>query len=64
MIFDVFMKRRVFLLVLLAFPSIRPDLSVHAQLRGQRGSIAPFTESPPLSKSTTEKQILSECDAV
>jgi len=62
MIFDVLMKRRVFFLVVLAFLATRPDLSVHAQSRAQRGSIAPDTESPLLGKSTTEKQILAILD--
>jgi len=62
MIFDVLMKGRVFFLVVLAFLATWPDLSVHAQSRAQRGSIAPATESPPLGKSTTEKQILAVLD--
>lgn len=59
MIFDILTKRRVFFLVLLAFLSTRPDFSVHAQSRAQRGSVAPATESAPLGKSPTEKQILA-----
>lgn len=62
MMSEILMKRRVFLLVLLAILFARPDFSVHAQSRAQRGSIAPATESPPLGKSTTEKQILAVLD--
>jgi predicted O-methyltransferase YrrM len=62
MMFDVLTKKRVFLLVLLAIFFTRPDFSVHAQLRAERGSTAPATDKPPLAKSDTEKRILAVFD--
>jgi len=62
MMFYVLIKRRAFLFVLLALFFGLLDFAVHAQSRGQRGSIAPATESVPLGKSTTEKQILAVLD--
>jgi hypothetical protein len=62
MMFDILMKRRAFLLVLLAFFSTLSNFSVHAQSRAQRSSIAAALDSPPLGKSATEKQILAVLD--
>lgn len=59
---EILTKTRVFLLAVLALLFAQQDFSVHAQSRAQRGSIAPATESPPLGKSTTEKQILAVLD--
>src|SRR5215204_3905633 len=53
---------RAFLAVLLALFFARHDFFAHAQSRGQRGSIAPDTQSPPLGKSTSEKKILAVLD--
>jgi caffeoyl-CoA O-methyltransferase len=62
MMFQILMMKPIFFFILLAFFSTRADSSVHAQWRAQRGSIAPATDSPPLGKSTTEKQILAVLD--
>jgi predicted O-methyltransferase YrrM len=62
MMFHVLVKRRVFLFVLPALFLGLLHSPVHAQSRGQRGSMAPATEGPPLGKSATEKQILAVLD--
>ena len=55
-------KTSVFLPLLLALLFAQQDFSVYAQSRGQRASVAPATESPPLGKSNNEKQILAVLD--
>ena len=43
--FEIVMKRRVFLLVLLAFLFTLPDFSGHTQSRGLRGSVGEAIDS-------------------
>ena len=60
--FEIFMKKSVFLFVLPAFLSTAAESPLHAQSRAPRASIAATPDSPPLGKSTTEKQILAVLD--
>jgi predicted O-methyltransferase YrrM len=59
MLSEILTKRRFFLPVLLALFFAQQDFFAHAQSRGQRSSIMPATENPPLGKSTSEKKILA-----
>jgi hypothetical protein len=62
MMFEILRKKPIFFFVLVAFFSTLPDSLVHAQSRAKRGSTAATPDSPPLGKSTAEKQILAVLD--
>jgi hypothetical protein len=62
MMFEGLRKEAILFFVLLSFFSTAHGSPLHAQSRAQRGSMAPATNSPPVGKSNTEKQILAVLD--
>ncbi len=57
--FDVLIKIRAFLPLVLAALLAWPEPSAYAQWRGQCGASAPAGDKPPLAKSDAKKRILA-----
>lgn len=62
MMFERLRRKAILFFVLMAFFSTLPVSSVHAQSRAPRGATVATADSPPLGKSSTEKQILAVLD--